>query len=273
MNIKKHIPDFITSMNLLCGTIGIIFALNGKIDIAFYLMISAAIFDFFDGFAARALKASSGIGKELDSLADMVSFGVLPSIMLYMVMTIQTGVTIFSGTRNIISSFPNIANTLGIQPASWWEIALCFTPLLIAIFSALRLAKFNLDTRQTVNFIGLATPACAMICGSLSYLVMAEPDSFIAQITGNLFVIPILAMVLSGLLVSEISMFSMKIKKGDEYRLTNNKRIAFLTIAVLIAIIVAILGENWSLFVLLTFITYILMNIIFALFPATREEL
>ena len=84
MNIRKHIPDSITSMNLLCGVVGVILTLGGRLDLGFICMILGAVFDFFDGFAARMLKASSGIGKELDSLADMVTFGVLPSVMLFM---------------------------------------------------------------------------------------------------------------------------------------------------------------------------------------------
>ena len=135
MSIRKHIPDTITSMNLLCGVMGVIFTLKGRPDIGFLLMIGGAVFDFFDGLAARLLKASSGIGKELDSLADMVSFGVLPSLMLF-------------GLGG--SSVP----------------VLKYLPLILAVFSALRLAKFNLDERQHEGFIGLPTPAAALIIGS-----------------------------------------------------------------------------------------------------------
>ena len=138
-------------MNLLAGTLGVIFTLDGRIDIAFPLMLAAAGFDFCDGFAARLLNAYSNIGKELDSLADMVSFGVLPAIMLYKIMCI-------CGT---------------------WHIAI-YIPLILAAFSALRLAKFNLDERQHGSFIGLPTPAAAMICGSLAYYVERSPESWIS---------------------------------------------------------------------------------------------
>lgn len=243
MTIKKHIPDSITSMNLLCGTLGIIFSMNERLDIAFLLMLLAAFFDFWDGFTARLLNASSGIGKELDSLADMVSFGVLPSIMFYKFMA--------------------------MHEHSW----LCYIPLLIAVFSALRLAKFNLDTRQTCNFIGLATPASAILCGSICYFSIAEPDSIIATWAAGELMIPVLSICLSGLLVSEIPMFSMKIKKGADQSLTNMKRVAFLTISVIFLIIVLAFGRNWSLFVTLSFTMYILMNIVFAIFPSTRMEI
>ena len=115
MRIVKHIPNTITSMNLISGTLGVIFTLQGHIEIAFPLMLLAAVFDFFDGFAARLLKAYSEIGKELDSLADMVSFGVLPSIMMYETMsdTCEVGTLYFAR----------------------------YIPLVMAAFSALRLAK------------------------------------------------------------------------------------------------------------------------------------
>ena len=133
MNIIRHIPNTITSMNLLCGVLGVIASLNGRLELGFELMILAAVFDFCDGLAARLLKAYSEIGKELDSLADDVSFGVLPAVMLYQI----------SGTDILI---------------------LKYLPLVLAAFSALRLAKFNLDERQHDSFIGLPTPAAAMIC-------------------------------------------------------------------------------------------------------------
>ena len=139
MRIVKHIPNTITSTNLLCGVLGVICTLKGSLDTAFILMLAAAVCDFCDGLAARLLKAYSELGKQLDSLADMVSFGVLPSLMMYSLM-------------------------VQAQGDSW----ICYVPLLIAVFSALRLAKFNIDERQSDSFIGLATPACAIICGSFA---------------------------------------------------------------------------------------------------------
>ena len=134
MSIAKHIPNTITSMNLLCGALGVIFTFQGALDIAFYLMLAAAVCDFLDGFSARLLKAYSAIGKELDSLADLVTFGLLPSLMLHRRM-IEGGITGFTA----------------------------YIPLIICIFSALRLAKFNVDDRQSENFLGLATPSCALL--------------------------------------------------------------------------------------------------------------
>ena len=220
-------------MNLLSGALGVIFTLQGRIDVAFPLMLAAAGFDFCDGLAARLLNAYSNIGKELDSLADMVSFGLLPAIMLYKTMCI-------CGT---------------------WRIAV-YVPLILAAFSALRLAKFNLDERQHGSFIGLATPAAAMICGSLAYYVEFSPDSWVSSICGTWWFLPAFAMILSALLVSEVPMFAMKFGKGlmaDSK--TRMLRIGFLSGIVCIIIAVAVSGGNWSLIVLFMFLYYILLNL------------
>ena len=192
MNIVRHIPNSITSMNLLCGVLGVIFTFQGALDIAFYLMMAAAACDFLDGFAARMLKAYSPMGKELDSLADLISFGLLPSLMLYRRL-VEGGMTGF----------------------------LTYIPLIICIFSALRLAKYNIDDRQNENFLGLPTPACAMWCGSLIYAA----DHGVMSMAGLLhdrYLILIGSVVLAFLLVSEIPMFSLKVKslkwKGNELR-------------------------------------------------------
>ena len=241
--MRKYIPDAITSMNLLCGILGVILALKGAVAPAFILMILAAVFDFLDGLAARLLNACSGLGKELDSLADLVSFGVLPSVMLFE--------TMFKSTR------------------SWF----IFIPLLIAIMSAFRLAKFNLDTRQGESFLGLPTRASAMICGYLAYFAAVHPSSLLAQWCSGPVLIPALAVILSILLVSEIPMFSMKFHShGKEDYSTGIRRTAFLCITACIAITITVMRLNWSLAVLTTFIVYILMNLAFAVIPSTRRQ-
>ena len=233
--IVKNIPNTITSLNLLSGIAGILCAFSGRLDVSFLLMLAAAVFDFFDGFAARALGAYSPMGKELDSLADSVSFGLLPSLMLHRLMIVLSGET------------------------SVW----CYIPLSIALFSVLRLAKFNIDERQSENFIGLATPASAMICGSLTYYLLHQTDSFMIPLAqGNIF-IPVVSIILSALMVSGIPMFSMKFRKGISkdsplYR----QRVAFAGTVVIAAILVMTLGLNWSMIVLLSFIAYIIMNLL-----------
>lgn len=225
-------------MNLLCGVLGVIFTMEGRISLAFPLMLAAAAFDFCDGLAARALHVTSEIGKELDSLSDMVSFGVLPALMLYKSM----GFALIPGI-------------------------LRFFPVLIAIAAGLRLAKFNVDERQHTSFLGLATPASAMVCGSLAYYVASRPASWMALATDSLWFIPAVSVLLAALMVSEIPMFSMK---GGSDWLASIKRIAFISVTAIIVIVVAVMGQNWSLAVLMTFIAYILMNLIFSLSKHTR---
>lgn len=235
MNITRHIPNTITSMNLLCGVLGVICVFSGESDTAFLLMLLAAVCDFFDGFSARVLKAYSAIGKELDSLADLVSFGLLPSLMLHRMMTV-------------------LSPEAGL---------LCYLPLLIVVASALRLAKFNTDDRQSENFLGLATPACAMICGSMTYYIMKDSDSFLTVWASGRIFIPLVSVMLSALMVCELPMFSMKVRKGSQkntplYRM----RISFIGTMVVSAVLVLLLGLNWSMIVLLVFVLYIIINVI-----------
>ena len=233
MKIVKHIPNTITSMNLLCGVLGVIFTFQGALDLAFYLMILAAVFDFLDGFSARMLKAYSPMGKELDSLADLISFGLLPALMIH---------------RRLVE---------GGMTGFW-----IYVPVIICIFSALRLAKFNVDDRQSENFLGLPTPACAMWCGSLIYAA----DRGVMTVAGLLserYIMIIAPVVLALLLVSEIPMFSMKFKKGSEY---NKLRLCFIGVIAASAVAILVLKINWSYIVLLTFTAYIILNLLRALF-------
>jgi len=234
MSLRKHIPNFITSLNIACGIVGVVFAFRGRCDLALYLMLAAGLFDFCDGFAARALGAYSDIGKELDSLCDVVSFGVLPSIMLY------------STSRSCMMN------------ASW----VCWTPLFIAVFSALRLAKFNVDDRQTDGFIGLPTPACALLVGALCYFVAYHSTSFLAMwMSGSVFV-PILSASLCFLLVCEIPMFSFKFHKEDSRQL-KIKRIAFLALVAVSVVICLIFRLNWSIALLLSMSCYVAKNLLY----------
>ncbi|MBO4476248.1 MAG: CDP-diacylglycerol--serine O-phosphatidyltransferase [Bacteroidales bacterium] len=234
--MKKYIPDCITSMNLLCGIIGVVFAFKGRIDISFLLMLGASAADFLDGLAARALDAYSDLGKELDSLSDLVSFGVLPSVMLY-----------------------NLCCTC-MFGESW----VCWVPLIIALASGIRLAKFNVDTRQTDNFLGLPTPACALLAGSLSYYVAADPASFLAQWCAGPVFIPVLSICLSALLVSEIPMFSLKFHADDPQSL-KNKRMAFAFLVLAAILVCVICSLNWSVIVLLVLTLYIVKNLVYAI--------
>jgi CDP-diacylglycerol--serine O-phosphatidyltransferase len=174
--IKKHIPNAITCGNLLSGCVGIVYAFNGNLKkVAFFVLLSG-ILDFFDGFAARLLNVKSDIGKELDSLADVVSFGFLP------------GVIMFQMLQNL-------------QMGNWSYLAFSIT-----IFSALRLAKFNIDTRQTDDFIGLNTPTNTFFIISLPWLIVDFP------LINNSYLLISIILITSYLLVSEIKLFSLKFK-------------------------------------------------------------
>ncbi len=198
--MKRHIPNFLTCCNLVCGCFGIVFCLEGRAIPAAYFVWIAAVFDFFDGFAARMLKVSSPIGKELDSLADMVSFGLLPSIVMYKMLT-------------------------GVSSISWFP----FVAFLIAVGAALRLAIFNVDETQTDSFKGLNTPSNTLFITSLPLLsgslgTWVQTDWVLIAITVGF----------SWLMVSPIRFFAFKFKS---FRWTDNKlRFTFLALSVLLLI-------------------------------------
>lgn len=209
MAIKKHIPNTITCCNLISGCIAIAYAFSGKIEISFTWIIIGAVFDFFDGMSARLLKVSSPIGKELDSLADIVTFGVAPSTILF--------------SKLDIMSYPSILESLrGILP---------FIAYIMAAFSALRLAKFNLDERQTLGFIGLPTPANALFWGSLLIGLGKRIDS--SPLMCIFIIVGIF--ISSWLMVSEIPMFALKFKEWG-WKKNQIKYIFLLTCIPLIAI-------------------------------------
>ena len=236
MALYKHIPNTITSMNLLAGIMGVIFTLEGHLEWALPLMVLAAVFDFCDGLAARLLGAYSPIGGDLDSLADLVSFGVLPALMLYKVQPVDA-------------------------PA-----ILRFIPLFIAVMSAVRLAKFNVDERQTLDFIGLPTPSCAMVCGSLAYFLYVNGG---VPVGPDVWILDAIVLILGLLLVSEIPMFGMKIKKG--HKLLDTKRIAFLILAVAAVLAVVLFKQPWSLAVLAVFSIYVIENLVVAVINSFRR--
>lgn len=184
--MKKHLPNAVTCLNLFSGCLGIVFAFQGNLQWAGYAIVIAAIFDFFDGMLARMLKAYSAIGKELDSLADVVSFGVLPSVIVYQLFLLAPQ----------------------INSVSIW---LNYSAFLIAIFSALRLAKFNIDERQSDQFIGLPTPANALLIASFP-MIIAENNLFFVNYILNPYFLFFFSLGMGILLVSEIPLISLKFK-------------------------------------------------------------
>ncbi|MBR0036062.1 MAG: CDP-diacylglycerol--serine O-phosphatidyltransferase [Bacteroidales bacterium] len=204
-----NLPNIITCCNLLCGCLAVFFGLNGQVGTASLYIILGAVFDFFDGMSARALHISGPIGKELDSLADMVTFGVAPSVLCY----------------QILMSYAMAAN---------WLPLLAF---IMAAFSALRLAKFNCDERQTLSFIGLPTPANALLWIGLVHL-----NAFASvhdALNGWVYLVAML--LLSYLLISELPMFSLKIKSGHMGWKENIVRYSFLVACVVIFVVTALI--------------------------------
>lgn len=184
--VTKHIPNTLTSCNLISGCIAIVFALSANYTMALTFIVVGAVFDFFDGMSARLLGVSSPIGKELDSLADVVTFGVAPSSMIYTLL-------------------------LTLSKSGWNEtlaFAVPYVAFVMAAFSAIRLAKFNLDERQTTSFIGLPTPANALFWGAL----IVGGEEMLAEQSNVILLLVALVFLSSWLLVAEIPMFALKFK-------------------------------------------------------------
>ncbi len=219
MKIKAHIANFVTSLNLLCGCIAIYYLYHNEFMIGVYLILAAAVFDFADGFVARLLHVKSEMGKQLDSLADVVSFGVAPGVVMFQLLTLSLKVWDF----NLPSYTPFIA-------------------FIIPIFSALRLAKFNIDERQTDHFIGLPTPANALVI--FSFLPMASRQfesplfpwgDFMYHLVTHPAVLIAATLSLSYLLVSNLPLFAMKFKS---FRWNDNKiRYIFIFIALVLILL------------------------------------
>lgn len=189
--IRRAIPNLITLGNLLCGILGIITILvpdnsfNFPMHYAAWLLILASVLDFMDGAASRLLGVSSKVGKELDSLADAVTFGVLPGLMVFQWFNLYGEATAYN---------------------------IHYISFAIPLLSVYRLAKFNVDIRQTDSFIGLPTPANALFFASFWLISFYQPDSFILPLLNNNWVLATLSLVFSLLLVSELPLFSLKFK-------------------------------------------------------------
>lgn len=217
--MKKHIPNTLTLFNAFSGFVGIVAVLNGQWRLAFYMMIAAVIFDLLDGMVARLLNVQSELGMQLDSLADVISFGLLPGIMMYQ---------LFVNSPNLPQI--TIQNT-HIYIPSIVPLLAAFIPMM----SVLRLAKFNIDTRQTSSFIGLPTPANALFIGSFSMSIYSycscDP---VMQFLHSWPVLTVILVAFSLLLVAELPLFSFKFKnlKWKE----NTVQYSYLIIMLLVSI-------------------------------------
>lgn len=208
--ITKHIPNTITCCNLISGCVAVSYAFMGLYKAAFLFIIIGAVFDFFDGMSARLLGVSSPIGKELDSLADCITFGLAPSAIIYTFLSTQ--------------SWPSVPGLVSdIIP---------YSAFLVAAFSALRLAKFNLDERQTTSFIGMPTPANALFWASL----VAGSERELSHSHYTVAALLVLMLVCCWLLVAEIPMFALKFKTWG-WRGNEIKYVFALTSVILLAVL------------------------------------
>jgi CDP-diacylglycerol--serine O-phosphatidyltransferase len=202
----KIIPNIITSLNLAAGTIAVLLTIAGDLITASWFILAAMIFDFLDGFSARLLKAYSDMGKELDSLSDLVSFGVAPALIIYNILGKSASLTemISSGTGNVI------------------KYVVFFIPVIMTICAALRLAKFNTDDSQITSFKGLPTPANALAVISVVIAGHLTGSEIITSFTDSSVSVIAFSLILSLLMVSRIPMLSLKFRnlklKGNEGR-------------------------------------------------------
>ena len=232
--MKRHLPNAVTCINLLFGCFALTAIFNGQLALGAYFVGAAAVADFFDGLLARALRVSSAIGKDLDSLADMVSFGVVPGAILFQLL--------------LKALAPSEASVPATGPMQY----LPYLAFIVSVFSALRLAKFNNDTRQTTSFIGLPTPACTLVVASLP-LILLNDQFGIASFILNPWLLIGLAVLLSGLLVAELPLFALKFKN---LRWADNRR-RFLFVLLAAGLLLALHATAVPLVVLF----YVLMSV------------
>ena len=230
MHIKRHVPNFITLLNLLCGCIALIFAFHRSFEMAFGFVALGIFFDFFDGFFARLFKVAGPLGLQLDSLADMVTSGVVPGLVMYQLILKQVDSNVFS---------------MEILP---------YFGFIITLGSCYRLANFNIDTRQTDSFIGLPTPANTLFIMSLPLVLKYTDSLLVIEILTNQWVLLAIAGFSAYILNAEIPLFSLKVKNVT---FADNKiRIVFVVLAVFLVIFLQYLA------IPLVILSYILLSVI-----------
>ena len=211
MQIKKHLPNLLTLGNLFCGTIATIFAVNDDYLVAGSLVVLGIVFDFFDGFAARILKVTGELGKQLDSLADMVTSGVVPGIIMFQLLKTDSN-----------GGFQLIINNTNYMP---------YFGLLLTLAACYRLANFNIDERQSDSFIGMPTPAMSLFVIALPLISMYSSNQFFIDLMQNNYFLIGVTLVLSYLMNAELPLFSLKFKSFGIKE--NVLKYVFLTIALI----------------------------------------
>ena len=217
--MKKQLPNFITLCNLFCGTVAIIFAVRGMLDCAALFVAIGIFFDFFDGFFARLLHVKSEMGLQLDSLADMVTSGVVPGIAMFQLLSSSTYVLETEGTFSML---------------------LPYMGLFISLGSAYRLANFNIDTRQSTGFIGLPTPANTMFILSLPLILQYQSTEIVVFFLRNTWVLLGITLLSTYMLNANISLFALKFK---DYSLKNNiVKYVFLAVCLLLLLVLKVIA-------------------------------
>ena len=229
MTIKKYIPNAITLLNLFCGCIALVFAVNLDFEMAFYFVCLGIFLDFFDGFFARLFKVSGPLGVQLDSLADMVTSGLVPGFVMFYLLSNNQEDTLF-------------------------YTVLPYFGFVITLGSCFRLAKFNIDTRQTESFIGLPTPANALFILSLPLVIAEDSFPMITDLLGNQGVLIGISLLSAFVLNAEIPLFSLKIKKINFA--DNVLQIIFLLLSVFLLLFFQFLG------IPLVIIFYVLLSVV-----------
>ena len=236
MSIKKHIPNIVTLGNLFCGTLATIYAVGGHFEMTALFVVLGIFLDFFDGFFARVLKVSGELGKQLDSLADMVTSGVVPGIVLFVLLGNNQQIP-----YEIDSEFK-------------FSMGLPLLGLIVTLSACYRLAKFNLDTRQSESFIGLPTPAMSLFIVSLPLVQMHSDIDFVKDLIGNNYFLIGITILFSFLMNSEFHLFSLKFKN---YGVKEN---LFKYILILFSIILLITIEYLAVPVII--ISYVILSML-----------
>lgn len=249
MNIKRLIPNLFTMLNLFCGCVALVCVANSEFGLAFFFVALGIFFDFFDGFFARKLGVAGPLGVQLDSLADMVTSGVVPGYVVYQMLFV-------SGKYVTYPSCQNYFDFLELIPALGF---------IIALGACYRLAKFNIDTRQSDSFIGLPTPANSLFFTSLPLVAAAYPNTFFAEYLSNQWVLIAMALLSAYVMNAEIPLFSLKIKNFSvaKYKL----QLFFVVLCIALLAFFSICA------VPLIIILYVLLSVFDNLFKITSKSL
>ncbi|MHC5202680.1 CDP-alcohol phosphatidyltransferase family protein [Myroides sp. LJL119] len=236
--MKKHIPNFITLLNLLSGLIACVYTFDDNIQMAFFWVCLGIFFDYWDGFAARILHVKSELGLQLDSLADMVTSGVVPGLMVY----------------KLLANIQENQEVYNLTPETYYMGAVPYLGFIITLGAAYRLAKFNVDTRQTESFIGLPTPGNALFILSIPMIASTTDSQSIIALLSNPYFLVIISLLSAYIMNAELPLFSLKVNpsKIGQYKL----QVGFLLASIILLVILKYLA------IPLIILIYIIISVI-----------